>query len=163
MRAPYYPWSLRSLVSGRPTVGWLMDLCDENYLLMLKLAPSLRSMEGAYLSRLEGSMDLYLEVLEQTPYTSLVHLTYYFAHEAGQRPDPDATLRVYYDSSQVEVLDLRQRALPLERGIDSPSLEQKWKANLFLSKWLSFCLQQGHSFGARQAEMEIPNKSISNA
>ncbi|WP_245832069.1 DUF1249 domain-containing protein [Solemya velesiana gill symbiont] len=134
-----------------------MDLCDENYALMMELAPGLRALEGTYLSRLEGSMDLYLEVLEQTPYTSLIHLAYYFSHEAGQRPDPDATLRVYYDSNQVEVLDLRQRALPLERGIDSPSLDQKWKANLFLSKWLSFCILQGHSFGPDQ---EIDRKLV---
>ncbi|MES9875451.1 MAG: DUF1249 domain-containing protein [Candidatus Sedimenticola sp. PURPLELP] len=158
MRAPYYPWSLHTLASGRPTVGWLMDLCDENYQLMLKLAPALRSLQGIYLSRLEGSMDLYMEILEQTPYTSLVHLTYYFQHEEEQRPDPDARVRVYYDSSQVEVLDLRQRALPLERGIDSPSLDQKWKANLFLSKWLSFCVLQGHAFGSHQEDDENINK-----
>ncbi len=160
MRGSGYPWSLRALVEGKPTVGWLMDLCDENYRLVMKLAPALRSMKGAYLSSLDGCMDLYLEVMEQTPYTSLIHLTYYFAHEEGQRPDPDATIRVYYDSLQAEVLDLQQQALPLARGVDNPNLGQKWRANLFLSKWLSYCTGQGHKFHRKDCvELQVAQPS----
>ncbi|MCP4996201.1 MAG: DUF1249 domain-containing protein [Gammaproteobacteria bacterium] len=146
MRTVIYPWRIDSLTNNRPTVGWLMDLCEENYSMMLRLAPGLRTLEGCYLSTTEGDMELYMEVLEQTPYTTLVHLTYYFSHIAGSLPDPDATLRIYYDSAQVEVLDLRQHALPLGRGPEWPTLEQKWKANLFFSKWLSYCVQQRHQF-----------------
>ncbi|OQX31796.1 MAG: hypothetical protein B0D96_00440 [Candidatus Sedimenticola endophacoides] len=147
MRMPWYPWSLRSLANSRPSVGWLMDLCDENHVLMCRLAPGLRDFTGSHRSRLGDGMDLHLEVLEQTPYTTLVHLTYYFTREgARSRPDPDARLRVYHDCAQVEVLALRQHALPLEPLFEHPALDQKWKANLFLSKWLAYCLQQGHRF-----------------
>ncbi len=125
-----------------------MDLCEENYRHLLRLAPELRTLDGIFLSRLEGAMDLYLEILEQTPYTTLLHLTYFFAHEDGQLPDPDATLRVYHDSAQAEILELRQKALPLNRGVEHPTLNQKWKVNLFLSKWLSYCVRQGHLFTA---------------
>ena len=143
---PFYPWVLKSLFSGKPTVGWLMDLCDENYHHLIRLAPELRFMEGLQVSRRDNAMDLYLDVLEQTPYTTLVHLTYYFEHELGQKPDPDARVRIYHDSSQVEVIELRQSSLPLNTGSEHPTLEQKWKANLFLSKWLSYCVKQGHGF-----------------
>ena len=159
MRASWYPWNLRAFSSNRPTVGWLMDLCDENYRLLQRLAPTLNSLDGTYLSSLEGAMDLYLEVLEQTPYTTLVHLTYYFAHETGQLPDPDATVRAYHDSRQVEVLDLRQRALPLNRGGELPTLLQKWNANMFLSKWLSYCVQQGHRFEDGQKQLNSLKES----
>lgn len=142
----HYPWSLQALLSGRPTLGSVMDLCDENYRYLMRLAPDMREMEGTYLSRLEGAMDLYLELLEQTPYTTLLHLTYYFAHESGQSPDPDATIRIYHDSRQAEVLNLKQHILPLNRGFVRPALEQKWKVSLFLSKWLAYSLQQGHRF-----------------
>ncbi len=91
-------------------------------------------------------MDLYLDVLEQTPYTTLIHLTYYFNHEQGQKPDPDARVRIYHDSGQAEVIELRQSSLPLNTGLEHPTLEQKWKANLFLSKWLSYSVLQGHGF-----------------
>ena len=146
MRMPWYPWGLRYLLGGRPTVGWLMDLCDENYRYFLKLAPELRALRGRYLSRVDDSVDLYLEILEQTPYTTLVHLTYYFEHFEGQRPDPDVKLRIYHDAKQVEVLDLSPLSLPLNEGTHHLSLRHKWKANLFLSKWLAYCFQQGHSF-----------------
>ncbi len=146
MKMPWYPWSLRYQLGERPTVGWLMDLCDENYCHLTKLAPELRTLMGRHLSKINDDMDLYLEVLEQTPYTTLIHFTYYFNHVEGQCSDPDATLRIYHDAKQVEVIDLKQSALPLDKEIHCGTLNQKWKANLFLSKWLVYCIQQGHAF-----------------
>ena len=148
MRMSSYPWNLHALASGKPSIGWLMGLCEENYRFLLQMAPGMRELEGQYLSRLNGSMDLYLGIIEQTPYTSLIHLTYYFSHETGQQPDPDATIRIYYDSRQAEILDLKQNVLPLNRGIQHPTLEQKWKVNLFLSKWLSYSIREGYSFNS---------------
>lgn len=146
VRAPCYPWELRDLVSGRPTVGWLMDLCEENYRYLVRMAPSLRTLEGRSVSTLDGSIDLHLEILEQTPYTTLLHLTYFFAHSDTRLPDPDARVRIYHDSRQAEVVDLEQRALPLNVGLERPTMTQKWRVNLFLSKWLSYCVRQGHHF-----------------
>ena len=123
-----------------------MDLCDENYRQLLHIAPALRTLSGYHISRLEGCMDLHLEIQEQTPYTTLVHLTYFFSYQKKQQPDPDALLRVYHDSRQVEVIDLKQHALPLNEGSELPTLVQKWRINLFLSKWLSYCAEQGHCF-----------------
>ena len=123
-----------------------MDLCEENYCQLLRLAPDIRTLKGRYLSRQEGAMDLHLEVLEQTPYTTLLQLTYHFSRECGSHPDPAARLRIYHDSGQAEVLELRQRILPLNRGWEHPTLDQKWKVNFFLSKWLSYCVGQGHRF-----------------
>ncbi|HEB97760.1 MAG TPA: DUF1249 domain-containing protein [Sedimenticola thiotaurini] len=159
MRAPGYPWELKALFDGRPTVGWLMDLCEENYRHLLRLAPAVRTLEGRCVSRMDGSMDLHLDVLEQTPYTTLVHLTYFFAGSDTRLPDPDARVRVYHDSRQVEVVDLRQRALPLNMGIDRPTMAQKWRVNMFLSKWLSYCVGQGHRFGSSEAAVTMPPAS----
>lgn len=91
-------------------------------------------------------MDLHLRIQEQTPYTTLVHLTYLFPYDSEYRPDPDALLRVYHDSRQVEVMELKQTALPLNGGQKLPTLVQKWRLSLFLSKWLSYCVEQGHCF-----------------
>lgn len=148
MRAPYYPWSLKSLLTGRPALGALLDLSEDNYRLLMRLAPELPKLQGKLISSLDQGMDLYLEVYEQTPYTSLIHLTYYFPHTEGHASDPDARLRVYHDSRQVDVLDLCQSALPLKRWGTHPTLEQRWKINLFLSKWLAYCVLQGHGFSA---------------
>ncbi len=141
-----YPWSPLSLLLDQPCLGGLLDLCEENYRVLMRLVPQLHDLNGYLRSELPRGTDLHLEILEQTPYTTLLHLTYYFPHETGMAPDPDTTLRAYHDAAQVEVQDLRQAALPLARGPHYPTLEQKWKANLFLSKWLAFCVVQGHRF-----------------
>lgn len=129
-----------------------MALCEDNYRHLLRMAPDLAQMNGEYRSRLADHSDLYLSVLEQARYTSLIHLTYYFQHEQGQKPDPDVTLRIYHDARQVEVQDLRQSVLPIERLYDSPALLNKWRANLFVSKWLAFCNFQGHYFSDEPPE-----------
>ncbi|MES9838310.1 MAG: DUF1249 domain-containing protein [Candidatus Thiodiazotropha sp.] len=144
-----YPWSLNKLLATRPSMGMVLDLSEENYALLMRLAPALGDLAGKYQSNLEHGMDLHLEVQEQTPYTSLVHLTYYFSHAVGDYPDPDATLRVYHDSKQIDVLDLRQSSLPLHRWGGNPTLDQRWRINLFLSKWLRYCLAQGHGFAGK--------------
>jgi uncharacterized protein YqiB (DUF1249 family) len=128
-----------------------MSLCEENYRGLLRLAPDLKRARGEYRSIRDTGIDLHLEVLEQAPYTSLLRLTHFFPHRDGlvhrvPQADPDALLRAYHDAGQVEVLDLRQTALPLHNHYRSPALEAKWRANLFLSKWLGFCLRQGHRF-----------------
>jgi len=153
MQAPHYPWSNPFVLSGRPTVGALMGLCEENYRSLLRLVPDLRRLRGELRSVRDGGLDLHLEIIEQAPYTTLLRLTYFFPHNDGKVhripvADPDALLRVYHDAAQVEVLDLRQTILPIHRHYQYPALATKWKANLFLSKWLSYCLRQGHGFGS---------------
>jgi hypothetical protein len=127
-------------------MGMVLDLSDEIYRLLVRLAPELKRLHGKLLSSSPEGMDLHLEILEQTPYTTLLHLTYYFPHVGGYYPDPDAQLRVYHDLHQVDVLDLRQSALPLRRWGANPTLEQRWRINLFLSRWLAYCVWEGHVF-----------------
>ncbi len=146
MRAPRYPWDLRALINSRPNIGWLMDLCEENYRHIIRMAPELRTLDGQFISQLDNAVDLHLDILEQTRYTTLMHLTYYFARANGNKYDPDARVRIYYDSEQAELLELRQHNLSFSHGSGFPTLEQKWRVNLFLSKWISYCLLEGHTF-----------------
>jgi len=142
------PWGhyLKIILSDKPTVGALMDLCEENYAFISRLIPDLSNMQGRDCSRSREHADLYLEILEQSRYTSLIHLTYYFDSREKQEPDPDVVLKVYHDAGQVEVVDLKQSVLPLHSLYDAPGLQNKWQANLFVSKWLAFCVHQGHQF-----------------
>lgn len=146
MQRPWIQPALLRLFNKETTVGDLMDLCEENYGLLMRITPGLEQYQGKVCSCLPGHMDLYLEVQEQSVYTSLIHLTYYFQHHEGQSPDPDVLLRVYHDARQVEVLDLSQNALPMDKLYEAPGLFNKWRVNLFLSKWLAFCVRQGHIF-----------------
>jgi uncharacterized protein YqiB (DUF1249 family) len=150
-RAAFYPWSDTLLTQARPSVGDLMRLCEENYAWLRRLAPGLVDWRGELESLGQDGMRLHLEVIEQTPYTSLLRLTYLFPQLDGQEhriplADPDALLRAYHDARQVEVLDLRQTALPLHNHYRSPALDAKWRANFFLGKWLTYCVRTGHLF-----------------
>ena len=130
------------LGSAYPNLGALLDLCEENYHLLLRLTPGLAKHRGRFRVQMTGGVDLHLEILEQTPYTTLLHLTHRFATHS----DPDVTLRVYHDAAQVEVVDLRQSRLPPGKGPGLPNLQRHWKINLFLSKWLRYCIDRGRGF-----------------
>jgi len=151
-------WRTAFIESGRPTVGDLMGLCEENYRALMRLIPDLRKVRGEERAQVDQDRDLFLEVLEKAPYTTLLRLTYYFPHHDGRvhrmpDPDPDTLLRAYHDAGQVEVLSLHQAALPVHgQGLHS-ALETKWKVNLFLSKWLAFCLSRGYRFSP---ERDVP-------
>lgn len=147
MQKPGYPWRLNQTLKFQPSVGQLMDLCEENYRLLLKIAPGLKTMlPGKHLSSQLPHLDLHLDVIEQSRYTSLIHLTYFF--DQSRQADPDAMLRVYHDAGQIEVIDLKQKKLTFLQNYEHPGLLMKWKANVFISKWLSYCLHQGHLFDA---------------
>jgi uncharacterized protein YqiB (DUF1249 family) len=128
-----------------------MSLCEENYGSLRRLAPDLPHLRGELRSKSRPNIDLHLEILEQSRFTTLLRLTHFFPYDDGEihrmpQADPDALLRAYHDAAQVEVVDLRQTALPLHHQYRSPALEAKWKANLFLSKWLGYCVREGHRF-----------------
>lgn len=173
MQAPSALRDRLDLFAERPTVGALMTLCEENYGALLRLAPTLPALGGQRRSQAPGAIDLLLEVFEQSRYTTTLHLTHPFSEPGaarsapraglrlasalaaagppGARPpgaEPDALLRAYHDAGQVEVLDLRQTVLPLFTHYCAPALEAKWRANLFLAKWLGYCLRVGHRFPA---------------
>lgn len=150
------PLTESGLFAERPTVGALLALGEENFHLMERLAPEVRTQKGLLVSRLKGGVDLHLSIEEQARYTTELRLTYFFADgegiHSGFGADPDARLRVYHDARQVEVLDLRQTALPRLVDYRPPALVSKWRVNLFLRKWLAYCLQQGHRFGCGTAD-----------
>jgi uncharacterized protein YqiB (DUF1249 family) len=140
----------------QPTLSDLATLCEENYQHLLNLMPQLRGLSGEHRSVSGQHQDLLLTILEQTPYTTLLRLTYHFPDDQAGSKDPDAVLRVYHDARQVEVEDLRQQSLPTHRLYEAPGLLNRWRLNLFVSKWLMFCLQQGHLFIDDVSSLEAP-------
>ena len=142
----------RILASPLPnTFSGLMEMYEANYIRIRKLCGAKDSMPLVAVSRISRGMDLYLQVLEQTKYTSTIALTYYFADaEFGFLAYPDLKLRIYYDALQTEVTSQSyRRKNPNFRAFNydmGPSLLKRWRMNRFLFKWLSYCDRQGHSF-----------------
>lgn len=136
------------------SLATLMELYEYNYARLVKLIPNIRGIEDAAVSRVPGSPELHLQVRERGPFTTTLCLTYFFAAEDGNSvADPDLQVRVYHDAKLAEAMASRYRpglgAMPAGCALKLPVLDWKWELNLFLDKWLSYCLAQGHRFPHR--------------
>ena len=118
----------------------LMRLTDK--LDVLKPGDALKSQSTSY-------MDLHLDVLEKDGAMMVIALSHYYRHPSGDMiADPDMTMKINFSAEVVEALTYQdsfgfQCVYPDERHVH-PKLKKS--LNAFLSKWLSNCLAQGHSF-----------------
>lgn len=146
----------------RPTCSWLeppsprsfaglMELYESNYIRFRRLCPGLKGIEDGVVSQACGALDLHLNVLERSNYTSTVCLTYYLQDSpGGLRANPDLKLRIYHDAMQTHVLSHSCVASgnKVHACFDNcrSVLAHSWTINRFLFKWLGYCLRQGHIF-----------------
>ena len=132
----------RDHAAARSFAG-LMDLYEQNYIRLRTMAPNL-DIADEMVSVVPGHQDLYLSVTQRCRYTTMMRMTYHF-EDAGQKVlEPDLYLKMYHDARVVEV----QHMLSRSRGplYLAQLIEQKWRMNRFLYKWLGYCLFQGHQF-----------------
>jgi len=138
--------------------GNLMELYERNYVQLRLLIPDLkRGPISTTVSNVPDCMTLYLQLTEQSPYTSTLRLTYRFIEPASPvsasgrqkvslraTAEPDLTIRVYHDARSAEVMSglLHGQQHPRKtRGLDG-----SWQLNRFLYKWLRYLLYRGHGF-----------------
>ncbi len=125
------------------TFAGLMDLYEHNYVRLRRIAPDL-DIADEMISVSPGHLDLHLSITERCKYTTMLHLTDKFNHQNEIICQPDMHIRIYHDARIAEVqdrLDRHQR-----RIYSGQSIQQKWKLNRFLYKWLGYCQFQGHFF-----------------
>ena len=136
-----------TIVKPRSFVG-LMSLYESNYLRLLNLIPELDRIDGCFRSRVAGDCDLHVEILERCRYTITLSLTYKFATDDGVVSDPDMQIRAYLDGQLAEVLslcgDLRHAELRRLVRAHRQDLDERWKKNVILNKWLEYLIEQGH-------------------
>jgi len=138
---------LDSVQSGRSidarSFSGLMDLYEQNYIRLRKIAPDL-TIADQMISSVKGHTDLYLSVRERCKYTTMLNMTYRFGKPGDLVFEPDLQLKVYHDARVVEVQQFHKR----KKGwvFNNYSLQHKWAMNRFLYKWLGFCIYQGHFF-----------------
>lgn len=128
----------------------LMELYECIYIRLRNLLPDVDAIPQRVVSRIDGVLDLHLQVIERTRFTTTLNLTYVFYDRDGDFPAPDMLVRLYHDAQVGEVIACGrrrgQRHADYNRMFHRYSLEQKWRMNRFLQKWLGYCLLQGHRF-----------------
>jgi uncharacterized protein YqiB (DUF1249 family) len=127
------------------TLPGLMALYEENYIRLRNLVPRPDVLAAKAVSRVDGCIDLHVEVVELARYTSTLRLTYIFDGPTGPRHEPDLLVRVQHDARTAEAM-----AVHMPRGLyrfdARRTLERCWQRNRFLHKWLGYCLRRGHHF-----------------
>ncbi|MBT8100367.1 MAG: DUF1249 domain-containing protein [Gammaproteobacteria bacterium] len=127
----------------------LMALYESNYLRLLQLIPELERIDGCYRSRVAGDCDLHVEILERCRYTLTLSLTYIFKDaENGMVSEPDMLIRAYLDGSLAEAMRVTGQRPDgeLKRliGVHAAELDQRWRRNIVLNKWLDYLIHKGH-------------------
>ena len=132
--------------------GNLMELYEKNYMQLRLLIPGLKHGPlSPGLSEVQGCLPVHLNVTEQSRYTSTLHLTYRFAEGSNNRDqlEPDFSIRVYHDARTAEVVSgLLHGQQHVQRT--TRNLQNSWRLNRFLYKWLSYLLRRGHRFEVSQ-------------
>jgi len=98
-----------------------------------------------YISQIDGCLDLELSQIEHSRYTTTFNLTYRFSNDLRNPREPDLMVRIYHDARTCEVMSGLLQGLkhgPLRRR----DLHEGYRLNRFLSKWVKYCLKQGHCF-----------------
>ena len=125
----------------------LMDMYEDNYMKLKKLAPDLKGIKDTALSRSAGHLDLHLQIIERSKFTTTLRLSYCFTDSDETRLEPNLKIRIYHDAGLAEVMSgkLHHGRLVLDH-LPADALKEKWQLNRFLSKWLKYCLRQNHGF-----------------
>ncbi|SRR5579871_183192 len=129
----------------------LMTLYESNYIRLGWLAGDLRALGGEHRSCVAGDCELKLTVLEQGPYTTVLQLTYSFATPEAYPDAPDLAVRCYHDARVAEASGVGPEAARSRSGPRAERLSRRWSRNMLLNKWLEYCVDRGHRFGAAGA------------
>ncbi len=142
----------RALVKIAPGLGplsYLLNLYEENFVLLTKLLGSVRNYSGAHLSHVPMKPPLWLEIIEQQPYTSILRITHSFNSARAIVLDPNAYVRVYHDTKQAETTHcFRGAELKKLYSLEAPLPEvneKRVQMTMFFNKWLHYLLETGHS------------------
>ncbi len=141
-----------------PALRQLHELQEEIYRELHLLIPDQFAFHDSLVSRVPGSPDLRLEVLERHTYTTFFRLTYEFTRGEERSYAPDAHVRFYHDARVAEATSFN-----LAQGCSRtahpayPSrqlMQQAWRRNRALDRWLDYLLRQGHSVETMRAARE---------
>ena len=121
--------------------------CDANFLRLKKLFPSLRERDASSFGiDINGNvLEIKLEVVERSRYTSLVRLTQLPVAPWSRKPS--ITIRMYHDARSAEVVEYQGkrhfRAVYDYPNEDMRHPDEKAQINRFLGEYLSLCLTHG--------------------
>jgi len=127
----------------------LMELYEVNFILLRRLMPSITSLNGVHSSQGRSGLPLYIEILEQEKFTTVLRMFYRLpVEDGGVHEAPDIHVRIYHDASVAEAVAgrLRRRDCLAMGQAGERCLDVRWRLNRFLYKWLRYLLHRQYCF-----------------
>ncbi|MCJ8320706.1 MAG: DUF1249 domain-containing protein [Colwellia sp.] len=148
----------------QPSLSSLMNLCDTNYMLMLKILANKEHVGEQRCFFISDFLSYTVTVKEVTRYTSLVSISqdanvFFKTIGENQANDgnsnlaelfrPTMVIRLYHDARNAEVIS-SQNIRQVKPRYDYPNADmhhpdEKQQINLFLNEWLHLCLRLGQT------------------
>jgi uncharacterized protein YqiB (DUF1249 family) len=146
-----------------PGLKRLQEVQEEIYRQLHLLLPDHLAFYDSLVSRVAGSPTLRLEVIERHPYTTFFRLTYEFVEGDERSYAPDAHVRFYHDAHMAEATSFNtgQGCTRTAHPSYPPRqlMQQAWRRNRALDRWLDYLLRQGHSLATMHpARRPIPSE-----
>lgn len=120
---------------------------------LFDVIPDLMTIEQAGRSKVDGYMDLGLDVLQRTPDRLLIALSHYYRHPSGDMiPDPDMEI-VVFPKKEVAMALTYQDCFGFRAAYGSMAESDQCSQrdmNRFLSQWLDNLIEQGHRISQQQ-------------
>ena len=134
----------------KPQLGTLMNLCDVNYMLLIKLLADKEEVGQARKFFISDFLSYVVTVNEVTRYTTLITMsqdTIEIGKELSQLFQPKMVIRLYHDARMAEVIT-SQNIRQVKPRNDYPNSkmhlpDEKQQINMFLKEWLQLCHELG--------------------
>jgi len=138
--------------SYRPNLSSLMNLCEVNYMMLLRLLAENEKVGDKRCFQISDFLSYSININEVTRYTSLITMTQdstINGQKLAELLRPKMIIRLYHDARMAEVIsnqDVRQ----IKPRYDYPNHkmhlpDEKQQINAFLKEWLQLSLQLGQS------------------
>ena len=127
-----------------------MNLCDVNYMLLIKLLADKEEVGQARKFFISDFLSYVVTVTEVTRYTTLITMsqdTIEMGKELSQLFQPKMVIRLYHDARMAEVIT-SQNIRQVKPRYDYPNSkmhlpDEKQQINMFLKEWLQLCHELG--------------------
>ena len=121
-----------------------LSLYERNYVKLTALLPDLAQRRDTFIISAAGFSPIYIEILEQNPYTTTIQMRQGMAIKNPWIRDFGMRVRVYRDAQVAEVIAYQDvHTLRPFYPYPNPKMLQpyeKRRVNQFLGEWLSYCL-----------------------
>lgn len=134
-------------------------LCESNYRKLVLMLPDINLFEHVTLDSKDHSVSVSVNVLERTPYTTLIKICSRYIMCSGFSPKTLLEVRIYHDAKVAEVVTVQghQRIRP---HYDYPNTDmylpdEKRQTNRLLSDMLDFCSKNNYKKTYLPIQIEV--------